>query len=159
MGSVGDMSRYQTSLKAIFVVLLIAFVADVIALAVPIGRTDPVLVAVLVYVFLLSTPLWLPFVIMFLPPTVARRLFKASAFLAILSLVFLVRHASDRDPWQFWSGRICGASLNLTFAVWLGHLGAKERYQRLNPDGRRTPAREVAEPDPRSPLWDRDLDR
>ncbi len=152
------MSRYQSPLKAILIVLVIALIADVIVLVVPIGGTNPDGVTSSACFFVMMAPLWLPFVIMLLRPTVARRSFKAVGSLAILSLAFFIRHASDRDPWQYWSGMICGASFCLTFAFWLGYVGSKERDQRLNPDEWNSPARDVAEPGPRSPLWDRELD-
>ncbi len=65
------MSRYQSSLRAILIVLVIALVADLTAMAVPLGRTHPEHLAVLLYLFILITPLWVPFVIMFLPPMAA----------------------------------------------------------------------------------------
>ena len=152
------MSRYQSSLKALLIVLVIAFVADVIALAVPLGRTDPERLAMLVIAFAFLTPFWLPFVIMFLPPSTARRLLKEIGLLAILTFVFFVPHLSNRDPRHEWSWCVCGALFCLTLTFWLGYVGSKERFERLSREGWIPPAREVVEPDTRSPLRDRELD-
>jgi hypothetical protein len=140
-------NRYQTSLKALLIVLVIALIIDI-------GMIHPALLGLV----LLGLPLWAPFVIMYLPPNAARRAFREIGMLAIILLIFLLPHTGNRDPWSLWSWFIIGGSLWLTVTLWLGYVGSKERFQRLNPGGLISPSREGAAPDPSSPLWDRELD-
>jgi hypothetical protein len=141
------MNRYQTSLKALLIVLVIALVIDIYMI-------HPALLGLI----LLGLPLWAPFVIMYLPPKAARRAFREIGILAIIVLIFFLPHTRSRDPWSEWSWYIIGGSLWLTVTFWLGFVGSKERFQRRNPGGLRSPEPETVAPDPRSPLWDRELD-
>jgi len=81
----------------------------------------PIEIEVIFSFVLLSAPVWVPAVLVFLPARVAKYLFLANAVVALPAMVFFFKHGvDDQSRWQWESAGICMSAFWCLLAVGLG---------------------------------------
>ena len=83
-------------------------------------------------IVVLGAPIWIPAVLLLFSPRVAIGLFLLALLACAGALSFSLRHASDRDPWQWPSALISLGALWLAFCLGLGVVVTQVARMRVN---------------------------